>query len=126
MSRYFSDYPVWVGSKSVIIGLDQKNVLFVKGEVQWEGQLCVEPGARNSQAENGKLSVSTSYVGVTDEPPEEIAIIPAEPPKYSDVNYRRLYLTQEALDSLRPRSNSWPSHIELQLDLSGDASSPDR
>lgn len=116
MSKYFSEKAVWFEPNKEIQALDEKKVLFIKGTSQWEMNLRIDSADPNSP-KRGKVTVVAWQAGLShmNEPWEKIEIFPTKPPRYSEASLLQQYLTQDALDSMRPRSSETPEYIDFEL-----------
>jgi hypothetical protein len=114
MSKYFSDKPIWFERTSKIDALSGEELLLIKGDNIESTNLRVESAEPNSP-HHGKVCVVAWNVIVSDEPFEKIEIIPTKAPKYAEIGRYERFLTEDALDSIRPHTARLIGNVKLEL-----------
>jgi hypothetical protein len=117
MKEYLSSKPIWHESSEKILALDGKSILIVRSDNDiTPGQLRVETAPPNS-LEPRKVSVIVWGVVVPDEPWEPVTMNPTAPQKFYEMGQWSQFLSQDALDLIRPQSDPSLSYAELLLAL---------
>ena len=117
MKEYLSTKPIWLDPSEKITALNGKSILIARSDNDiTPAQLRVETAAPNS-LERGKVSVIVWDVAVPDEPWEPVTMNPTAPQKFSEIGHWSQFLSQDALDLIRPRNDPSLPYAELLLAL---------
>jgi hypothetical protein len=125
MSKYFSDKPIWFERTEKIDSLDGKELLLIRGENMETRNLRVECAEPNS-AQRGKVCVVAWNVIVSDVEFVRVEIAPTKAPKYVETGLYERFLTQDALDSIRPHNARLLGNVEIELVIEDDEESSSR
>jgi hypothetical protein len=125
MSKYFSDKPIWFERTERIGALHDKELLLIKGdEPNGTVRLRVETGEPNSP-QRGKVRIVAWNTIISAEPFENVEIMPTKAQKYAETGHYEQFLTQDALDSIRPHTAQLLGNVELELVIEDDLESSD-
>jgi hypothetical protein len=125
MSKYFSDKPIWFERTAKIDALNGKELLLIRADHIDSANLRVESAAPNSP-QHGKVCVVAWNIIVSDEPDEKIEIMPTKAPKYAEIGRYERFLTQDALDSIRPHTARLLGGVEIELVIEDEEESSPR
>lgn len=126
MSKYFSDKPICFERTEKIDSLHDKELLLIKGDKpNGTVRLRVETGEPNSP-QRGKVRVVVWNIIVSTEAFEDVEIMPTKARKYAEIGQYEQFLTQDALDSIRPHNARLLGNVELELVIEDDLESSGR
>jgi hypothetical protein len=121
MSKYFFDKPIWFERTAKIDALNGKELLLIKRDNTETTNLRIESGEPNSP-QRGKVCIVAWNITVSNEPWEKIEMIP-KAAKYVETGQYERFLTQDALDSIRPHNARLLGNVEIELVIEDDEES---
>jgi hypothetical protein len=107
--------PVWFERTSKIDALHEKELLLIKGDepngTVWLRVETVEPNS----PQGGKVCIVAWNIIVSTEVFENVEMKPTKAPKYVETGLYERFLTQAALDSIRPHNGRLLGNVEFEL-----------